>query len=145
MKLIGRHLYAEMRNAFDYSPVIMTAMREHPEIQAERAKELLDALFQWLSVIPLASKNEPLQMLEGVDPLWHAFILNTKMYREFCQRFFGEFLDHDPMDPINSTLPKKRYARFTLALLEKEFGLEVHPTLQDLTKKVQCCMGACGD
>jgi hypothetical protein len=31
-----------------------------------------------------------------LDALWHAFILNTPRYREFCDRVYGRYLDHVP-------------------------------------------------
>lgn len=31
-----------------------------------------------------------------VDDLWHAFILYTRAYQEFCQKAFGGFLHHTP-------------------------------------------------
>lgn len=31
-----------------------------------------------------------------VDAMWHQFILDTKKYRSFCNRVFGEYLDHTP-------------------------------------------------
>lgn len=31
-----------------------------------------------------------------LDSLWHAFILNTPRYREFCERVYGRYLDHVP-------------------------------------------------
>ncbi|CAH0442450.1 glycine-rich domain-containing protein [Ralstonia pseudosolanacearum] len=30
------------------------------------------------------------------DDLWHAFILYTREYRDFCRRAFGKFLHHLP-------------------------------------------------
>ena len=39
--------------------------------------------------------NRPVTMeSEAVDHLWHQFILDTRRYREFCQRVFGGYLDH---------------------------------------------------
>ena len=31
-----------------------------------------------------------------LDALWHAFILNTPRYRAFCERVYGQYLDHVP-------------------------------------------------
>ena len=39
----------------------------------------------------------PLGMLsDGVDRIWHAFMLISAQYREFCQHFFGYPIDHLP-------------------------------------------------
>ena len=34
-----------------------------------------------------------------IDAGWHIFLLFTQDYREFCQAFFGEFIDHHPRRP----------------------------------------------
>ncbi len=72
-------------------------------------------------------------------------MLNTKRYRAFCQRFFGRFIDHDPLDRGAELESKKQYARFTLAALKEAFGEAVHPAFRDLTQRVGCCLGQCGD
>ena len=41
--------------------------------------------------------NRPVTMQsKEVDGLWHRFILDTRLYRMFCERIFGEYLDHEP-------------------------------------------------
>lgn len=36
------------------------------------------------------------QEMRDMDEMWHAFILITKDYADFCYRYFGEFLHHVP-------------------------------------------------
>lgn len=33
-----------------------------------------------------------------IDDLFHVFILNTRLYHEFCERVFGQYLHHSPAD-----------------------------------------------
>ncbi len=140
----GKTLYAAMKHGIDYSPVLDTAMRESG-LTRDEAASLLDGLLQWLSVIHFARKGQPVQMVGSIDQLWHAFVLNTKLYRAFCDRFFGRYIDHDPLDRLDEETSKKQYARFTLATLRREFGNEVHPAFVDLTQQVTCCYGQCDD
>jgi hypothetical protein len=140
--LRGRPLRDRMRGAFDDAPVLDTATQHYGLARAEAAA-LFDGLLQWLSAIPFARPGQPIQMVESVDRMWHAFVLNTKLYRMFCDRFFGRFIDHDPLDREFAGLSKKQYARFTLATLEQEFGSELHPAFRDLTQRVGCCFGQC--
>jgi hypothetical protein len=140
----GRPLRDQMRTAFDYAPVIDTAV-QHDGLDRAAAAELFDGLLQWLSAIPFARPGQPIQQVEAIDRLWHAFVLNTKLDRRFCDRFFGRFIDHDPLDRQFEELSKKQYARFTLATLEAEFGSELHPAFRDLTQRVGCCFGQCDD
>ena len=142
--LRGRALYAAMLSAFDYSPVLDTAVQHYGLSHAEAADRFA-GLLQWLSAIPFARPGQPIQMVESIDRLWHAFVLNTKLYRAFCDRFFGRYIDHDPLDRNFAELSKKQYARFTLATLEAEFGAALHPAFRDLTQRVGCCFGQCDD
>lgn len=34
-----------------------------------------------------------------IDEMWHAFILYTQIYADFCEKYFGRFIHHPP--PIN--------------------------------------------
>lgn len=36
------------------------------------------------------------QEMRDIDNMWHGFILYTKDYTEFCDRFFGAYLHHSP-------------------------------------------------
>jgi|SoiMethySBSTD1v2_1073268.scaffolds.fasta_scaffold266525_4 hypothetical protein len=140
----GKPLFDAMRQAFEYGPVLETAISHYGLDQAEAAIRF-DGLLQWMAVIPLAQRDRPIQMVESIDKLWHAFVLNTKLYRAFCDRFFGRYIDHDPLDRNDAEMSKKAYARFTLKLLRESFGAEVHPAFVDLTQRVSCCYGQCGD
>jgi hypothetical protein len=42
------------------------------------------------------SHTEPLSPSRMVDPGWHAFVLHTRDYREFCERIASRFIDHVP-------------------------------------------------
>ncbi len=140
----GRALHAAMLTAFDFTPVLDTAVQHYGLARADAAS-LFDGLLQWLSAIPFARPGQPIQMVESIDKLWHAFVLNTKLYRRFCDRFFGRYIDHDPLDRHFAELSKKQYARFTLATLSEEFGESLHPAFRDLTQRVGCCFGQCDD
>lgn len=52
-----------------------------------------------------------------VDKIWHAHILDTKAYREDCDKIFGKFIDHFPYFGI--------------------YGKEDYQDLQDAFKKTQ--------
>jgi len=35
-----------------------------------------------------------------MDDMWHAFVLWTKFYKEFCEEFFGKFIHHPTEMPV---------------------------------------------
>jgi hypothetical protein len=63
---------------------------------AKRARLELD-LKRYLA-LPLLFPNREHDLVPrlAVDLLWHAFILNTTLYRAFCDRVYGRYLDHVP-------------------------------------------------
>ena len=138
-------LYRRMR-ATDFAPILQTAMREPGAPTQEELNSLLDAFLQWFSLIPEALDGKPLQMLESVDRIWHAMILNTAFYRRFCDEFIGEYVDHNPMDVTQNTRAMKMaYADHTLVLLKRTYGIRVHPALLALHESITCCCGgSCG-
>lgn len=59
-----------------------------------------------------------------VDPFWHSHILHTSEYRAFCERVFGAFLDHEPLNPKSLARVRrvrKAYSR-TREVMAKVFG-----------------------
>lgn len=136
-------LYLRMCNEVDFTPILETAVRECGVKTLERAEELLDAFLQWFSLIPETSSARPLQMLRSVDRIWHAMVLHTAFYREFCDQFIGAFVDHNPLDVVRTSMEKQAYAKHTLALLTRSYGDCVNANLLELQEDVTCCIG-CG-
>lgn len=120
--------------------IIATMIREDENVSKEKCEQIVDSLCQWLSLVGYA-KNEglPLQMLATVGSAWHAFILNTKLYREFCTMVFGFIVDHDPIEAMDQEIPREEYGLFTLWALRQVFGERVNPILADLAENVTCC------
>jgi hypothetical protein len=58
-----------------------------------------------------------------VDSIWHAFILNTPRYREFCEKVYGKYLDHLPGKSRHETEQRvfSGPMQFTVGSLERAF------------------------
>ncbi|MFF4901593.1 glycine-rich domain-containing protein [Streptomyces sp. NPDC001068] len=70
---------------------------DHPEISADTARRIVGQAAAFIA----ASGQQPGQSLTPsklVDYGWHAFILHTVDYAEFCQRVIGRFVHHVPTD-----------------------------------------------
>ncbi len=131
-------LYREMKEAIPYDMISSTAKRLNPELTDQDIAHRCDALVQWLATIPLAlAEGRWFQMIETVDVLWHAFILHTKDYAEFCDRFYGGFLHHSP--PMDYSEDRTEYACYTLAMIRREFGGNMNAELENLSADVKCC------
>jgi hypothetical protein len=61
-----------------------------------------------------------------IDEVWHAHILFTRAYRQFCQEVFGHPFDHDPelIPADDQTAVFQAQYLATLDLYRREFGAE---------------------
>jgi hypothetical protein len=126
----GKALYQEMREHFDYSQITWTMKRYNAEMSQNWADELVDAFLQWVSLVPTNQADNFVVMFQSpIEEAFHSFVLNTRLYSEFCERFLGEFFHHDPL--VDEAGPEvERLAWYTVEALEKEFGDELHPELR---------------
>jgi hypothetical protein len=61
------------------------------------AEEFYQLLPEYQRFIALSAGYEGVGMLSAeVDKLWHAHILNTKRYYDFCQQYLGRVVHHLP-------------------------------------------------
>lgn len=77
---------------------------------------------------------------EMVDDLWHAHVLDTRRYQEFCQEVKGEMIHHKPTaaDEENFAL-MPQYQSNTLSMYRKYFGEPNAKFWVDITPKGSCC------
>ena len=75
-----------------------------------------------------------------MDNVWHTLILHTRQYIEFCYRYFGRYIHHEPADPGDEPISEE-YKR----LYKEQFG---QPLVRD-AKALWCftcksCSTSCG-
>ena len=129
----------EMRQ-YRHPQVIRRFVRDYPEM-ADSA----EIIFEDLMLFFWASKNheEEKKMnphradldfiyimdeeMKGIDLMWHIFLLYTKDYAEFCEKYFGQFLHHLPeiVDPDETENQKfnlnlERFLNYSYDLLGEE-------------------------
>lgn len=114
---------------------------DHPEISEPTARRIVGQAAAFIA----ASGRLPGQSLapsELVDYGWHAFILHTVDYAEFCERVTGGFVHHVPTDegdemPGGAKATRER----TLAAITAA-GYAVDPELwPDMADCTQCHAG----
>ena len=86
------------------------------------------ALKQYYAIATLDPRNMH-AISDAVDPFWHAHILHTEEYVDFCNRMFGRYLHHHPLDHENLHEVKmvERLYRYTVWCYERFFGY-INPT-----------------
>ncbi|UGY92258.1 glycine-rich domain-containing protein [Streptomyces gobiensis] len=74
---------------------LVANMRENfPKLTKERAERGVGQMLAFVAAS--ACTAEPLSPSPLVDDFWHAFLLHTKAYQDFCERTFGTFVHHQP-------------------------------------------------
>lgn len=51
--------------------------------------------------------------MREIDDMWHTFLLFTKDYADFCEKYFGEFIHHFPNTAKGKFNPKHFETEFT--------------------------------
>ncbi len=80
---------------YQNTPVVSRFADRH-QVPMERAQELFEKMKQFLATYmenPQADSPS-----REIDEIWHMFILHTKDYADFCSKYFGVFLHHQPCD-----------------------------------------------
>jgi len=70
--------------------------RDHPYLNDASLAQAEEALRQFFIMHWLAPRAQLQMPSRLADALWHAFILDTRRYQQFCQRAFGHMLHHLP-------------------------------------------------
>ena len=85
-----------------------------PELARADRAAAWDGLREYFQLFHASKFATPMSMpSQLVDDAWHCFIVDTKLYSEFCTKAFSRFLHHTPeMSPM----PVKDRKRATLTL-----------------------------
>lgn len=105
------HLLAEVRFYFDQldvfkAPFLEEKLRLTGEIADSAQYEELFAEFKKYVAL-LAISQENLGMVgKKVDRLWHQYILFTREYMVFSEKFFGKYIHHTPYTSLTPASPE---------------------------------------
>ncbi|USN51087.1 MAG: hypothetical protein H6731_01365 [Myxococcales bacterium] len=110
------------------NPLVIQRFKQAFPDKAHRAEELWINMLKYLWLCKKHEQDVELnphlshlqfscvmhQEMRDMDEMWHAFILITKDYADFCHNYFGEFLHHVPN------------IREEIVQSEEEFERELH-------------------
>lgn len=97
--------------AYENRDVVQRFLDSYP-IDPADAAELFTEVKRWLwlagyqAMRPSRRQLIVTRPMTALDEMWHCFVLFTPDYTEFCLRFFGRFLHHQP-----TTLAEKARTR----------------------------------
>jgi hypothetical protein len=105
---------------------VVARLEKDEGVAREAAERSVTELLKFLDLAAEMTANGDDRALipsAKVDAAWHAFILHTRPYTEFCERRYGEYLHHDVTPPKESVTAREvfEYAR-TRVLIERRYG-----------------------
>lgn len=92
-------------------------------------------------------RGAPLSPSTMVDSGWHAFVLHTREYREFCTRVAGRFIDHVPSDDMRAGSAAHTLAMRRAVAAIRATGYTVDDELWFSLDEANCtgCANGCHD
>lgn len=85
--------------AYKNRQVIDYYIHHHPDVSSKQATVLFSDLLAWLWLNAYRESKGKHTYFFGplliLDDIWHAFILHTRDYAEFCKHFFIDYFHHD--------------------------------------------------
>lgn len=116
-------------------PVLRNKLQADLGLTPEQADALFEDVKRFLALC--VSTPQSLAPTKTLDKGWHAFILFTKDYAQFCKDYCGRYVHHQPEDPFAKV---KDYVsvRHTRELAELIFG-NLSPNW--FGKDAQTCQG----
>ncbi len=118
--------------AYHNPRVLKRYMLDH-DVNESEAQRRFEGLKQFLIVC--ASTPGYKVTSDAIDSMWHTFLLFTKDYREFCTRYLGKFINHEPFE-----VPSPESYLMTRERAKQMFG-DLDQGLWPVDAKLSCSSG----
>jgi len=114
---------------FEFHPAVLNKFREvRTDLTREQEQLVFAALRDYFHMCRMAGRCMVSMPSQVVDDAWHAFILFTRGYEEFCSRAFGRFLHHTPAEAMSSPSVAQQGIKRAWRLACARVGINpVHP------------------
>jgi|APFre7841882724_1041349.scaffolds.fasta_scaffold00293_3 hypothetical protein len=100
---LRRYRRRQFIDGYRFPLYLAAKLREaRPGLSHEQEALVFDGLRQYFHACRLANGRFVSMPSKAVDDAWHAFILSTRAYRDFCARGFGRFLHHTPAEAMRT-------------------------------------------
>jgi hypothetical protein len=114
---------------------IVTKLGYSPEL----AQKVSKGFKQFFALLASGIKAVP---SEPIDDFWHTFLLYTRKYAPFCERFAGHFIHHEPFDQANPSIENLVRLPEAREIARQAFG-ELDEEVWGAACTI-CCGSACG-
>lgn len=115
----ARHIYAEMKKY--QNDTLVQKLAADLSLSPDGARTLLEDVKRFLALS--AATGRRLSPTPAIDRGWHVFLVFTKNYPAFCQKFCKRMIHHVPENPATSE-PRRALKRMqrTVKLASKVFA-----------------------
>lgn len=118
---------------------VIGRIAEEEGVSLETATRYFQGALQFLQVASAA--GSPVSPSLPIDAAWHAFILHTRDYADYCERQFGRFIHHQPTVGVSN---RDNYLR-ARAIAEEHFGELDEVVWPTKARKVSACSDPDGE
>jgi hypothetical protein len=115
------------------NPKVLKRYRLDHNVDEAEAQRRFEGLKQFLIVCALTPGYKVTS--DAIDSMWHTFLLFTKDYSEFCNRYLGRFINHEPFE-----VPSPESYLTTRARAREMFG-GLDERLWPVEAKLSCSSG----
>lgn len=140
----------ELKQLQELSDFKAPYIREKLEIEGKLSSDMeyMEAFTEFKKYVVLSKLNPDLRLgmpSRKVDAVWHQFILFTRHYQEFCDKFLGHYMHHSPKTSFTPGQPEDK-SNF-LEAYKETFG-ELHPIWEPQYNNADCwssdsCVACC--
>jgi hypothetical protein len=96
----------------------------YPHLGPMECEQVMAGLRQFFAVAMAAQGRRVSMPSRVVDEAWHAFILSTREYQDFCQQVLGRFLHHVPAEAMATPTHAAEGVRRTWRLACRAEGIK---------------------
>ena len=98
---LQRRIAAIRAHPFPQS-VRMKFRDERPNLDSAQEHQVFEGLRDYFILCAQARGRFVSMPSQVADDAWHAFILHTRYYQDFCHKAFGRFLHHTPAEAMST-------------------------------------------
>lgn len=104
--------------------IVRKVQAAYPHLSPAECEQVMAGLRQFFAVAAAARGRRVAMPSQAVDEAWHAFILSTREYRDFCRQALGRFLHHVPAEAMVSPTKATEGVRRAWRLACREEGID---------------------
>jgi len=118
-------------------PGVVRRYAKEQHASREEAEEIFQETLKWLYLCGCSLREDVscamTPEIVKLDEMWHTFLMFTRDYADFCERYFGGFLHHVPNEDEEEARAEE--AEAVREQLERQFGLVYDVLGEDTLKR----------